>query len=191
MSIIDDEGCYVALVGKIDAAEISSLVAEVEALRPESRPVVIRGITKQQPRLVKWLATAPDMEYAYSGLKLMPTLFPPALEALRTQLVAGLASDLPTCLINVYRNGHDSVGQHSDNERVLGDDPTIVSVSIGASRTFRLMHRYSKRKIDVRLADGDVLVMAGATQRRWLHEIPKEPRVTERRVNLTFRPYVR
>ena len=88
-------------------------------------------------------------------------------------------------LCNLYRDGNDSVGLHADAEPEMG--PVIASLSLGATRTFRLREKGGAVAFSERLPGGSLLIMAGQTQKNFKHEVPKEPRVTQPRINLTFR----
>ena len=90
-------------------------------------------------------------------------------------------------LVNLYRDGQDSMGLHADDERELGVEPVIASVSIGGERNFRLRHRESKELVQVTLGSGSLLVMSGLSQQCWMHDVPKTKRHVEPRINLTFR----
>jgi alkylated DNA repair dioxygenase AlkB len=90
-------------------------------------------------------------------------------------------------LINLYRNGMDSNGWHADNEKELGENPVIASVSFGAERTFKLKSNTGNEKHSILLRNGSILLMDGKTQHEYKHCIPKEPKVLEPRINLTFR----
>ena len=90
-------------------------------------------------------------------------------------------------LLNLYRDGRDSIGFHSDDEPELGVNPVVASVSLGAVRQFVLKHKKSKEKLAFRLARGSLLVMGGACQHHWIHGVPKTAEVVGERVNLTFR----
>jgi alkylated DNA repair dioxygenase AlkB len=88
----------------------------------------------------------------------------------------------------LYRHGQDSNGWHADNEKELGENPIIASVSLGAERMFHMKHRTDKsQKIKINLTHGSLLVMSGSTQHYWLHQIPKTKKHVEERINLTFR----
>ncbi|MEO8011625.1 MAG: alpha-ketoglutarate-dependent dioxygenase AlkB, partial [Dokdonella sp.] len=94
-------------------------------------------------------------------------------------------------LANRYRDGQDSMGWHSDDERELGEQPLIASLSFGAVRRFRLRHKNSGAKpIAIELESGSLLVMAGATQQNYRHDLPKTARAVGERINLTFRRIV-
>jgi alkylated DNA repair dioxygenase AlkB len=89
--------------------------------------------------------------------------------------------------VNLYRNGHDSMGWHSDDEAVNGPAPVIASISLGTKRRFDLRHKQSGHTISVMLPHGSLLVMSGQSQSHWKHRIPKSTRIAEPRINLTFR----
>jgi alkylated DNA repair dioxygenase AlkB len=93
-----------------------------------------------------------------------------------------------SCLLNLYRNGQDSNGWHADDEKVLGENPVIASLSLGAERTFHLKHKKIKAlKHKLILHNGSLLLMKGTTQHNWFHQIPKTKKMIEKRINLTFR----
>lgn len=136
------------------------------------------------PRLTAWFG---DVAYAYSGVLHEPAPFPPIPERLRKRAEALSGTSFNAVLVNFYRHGGDSVGWHSDNEAGLGDCPTIASLSLGAARRFQFRHRKTKETITLELKTGHWLIMAGQTQRFWLHQVPKTTRPVAPRVNLTFR----
>ena len=90
-------------------------------------------------------------------------------------------------LLNLYRDGRDSVSWHADNEPGLGRNPVIASVPLGAPRRFQMKHRAAGHRLALELPPGSCLVMAGATQHHWLHQVPKSARPVGPRINLTFR----
>src|SRR5215471_19318401 len=138
----------------------------------------------------------PGTSYTYSRREYRPLPWIPELLALKscveqvTPLAAYTNLNLPklgynAALCNLYRNGNDSVGLHSDAEPEMG--PVIASVSLGAERMFRLKRANGEVAFSERLPHGSLLVMAGATQTNFKHEVPKEPDITSPRINLTFR----
>ncbi len=138
----------------------------------------------------------PGSNYTYSRREYKPLPWLPELIALRTRVeeatpsFAGTNLNLPrlgynAALCNLYRNGNDSVGLHADAEPEMG--PVIASVSLGAERLFRLKGQDGSVAFAERLSHGSLLIMAGETQKNFKHEVPKEPAVTEARINLTFR----
>ena len=137
-----------------------------------------------------------DARYTYSRREYLPLPWLPELIAIknRVQQVTpreaysnlGLSNvGYNAVLCNLYRDGIDSVGIHADAEPEMG--PVIASVSLGAERLFRLKARDGKIVFAQGLADGSLLIMAGSTQKDFKHEVPKEPRITQPRINLTFR----
>jgi alkylated DNA repair dioxygenase AlkB len=113
---------------------------------------------------------------------------PGALAALRERVCAAAGSGFNSVLCNLYRDGHDSMGMHSDSERELGQDPVIASVSFGEVRRFRLKHRRRpEHRLDMELPHGSVLLMSGSLQHHWLHALPKTDRPCGERINLTWR----
>lgn len=135
------------------------------------------------PRLTAWYGPVP---YAYSGVVHPPAAMPPVVEAIRSA-IAPLAPAMDCVLANRYRDGRDSVSWHADDEAIWGEEPTIASVSFGARRRFVFRHRQSGEKVAVELGHGSLLLMAGSSQRCWLHAVPKTGRAVGERVNLTFR----
>ena len=92
-----------------------------------------------------------------------------------------------SCLLNLYHSGDEGMSWHSDNERELGPQPEIASLSLGAERKFSLKLREKKTRVSVQLENGSLLLMKDATQENWLHSLPKTTKVKEPRINLTFR----
>jgi alkylated DNA repair dioxygenase AlkB len=111
------------------------------------------------------------------------------MRELRTRLEKASGGSFNSVLLNLYRDGVDSMGWHSDDEPELGERPVIASVSLGATRRFRLRHktRADLEPVVVDLEHGSLLIMKGETQRFWKHQLPKSRRVSEPRLNLTFR----
>lgn len=145
-----------------------------------------------QPRLIAWHGD-PDCAYTYSGLSLEPAPWTPELSEILEHIErARPGAGFNSVLLNLYRDGRDSVGWHSDDERTLGSEPEIASVSLGAVRTFQLKHRTrgDLERIDLRLPHGSMLWMAGSTQRCWKHCLPKRAGAVGARINLTFRRVV-
>ena len=136
------------------------------------------------PRMTAWFG---DAGYTYSGIRHQPAPFPPIIQRLRETAKALSGASYNAVLLNLYRHGGDSVGWHSDNEAGLGDRPTIASLSLGGTRRFQFRHRRTKETITLELKEGHWLIMAGETQRFWLHRVPKTATAVERRINLTFR----
>jgi alkylated DNA repair dioxygenase AlkB len=99
-------------------------------------------------------------------------------------------SEYDACLLNYYHNGSEGMGWHSDNEKTMGEEPIIASLSLGAGRKFSFKHNDSKQKIDLFLEHGSLIVMQGITQKHWKHALPTSRKVNSPRINLTFRNFV-
>lgn len=153
----------------------------------------IAGKEYLQPRLSAWYGDR-GAAYKYSGLSLEPLAWTPALAKLRGEVEAEVGSRFNSALLNLYRNGQDSMGLHADNERELGANPVIASVSLGAARRFIL--KYATKDVgkgaavdpvEILLEHGSLLLMEGTTKHHWKHYVPKERGVLRPRINLTFR----
>lgn len=152
--------------------------------------ICVFGKTYPQPRLTHLFAND-DRPYSYSNITMHPSAFPKYLEQLKLKIEQLISAQFTTCLVNLYRNGQDSNGWHADNEKELGENPIIASLSLGASRFFHLKHRNNTAlKTKIELTHGSLLIMGGATQHYWLHQIPKTKKISDPRINLTFRKLV-
>lgn len=150
--------------------------------------IVLWGKEHLQPRLSAWYGDA-NSHYYYSGVALKPLPWTATLLRIKDDIEQATGRRFNSVLLNLYRDENDSVGWHSDAEPELGKMPVIASLSLGATRTFRLRHRTRKdlKPVSVELTDGSLLLMAGTTQRFWQHAVPKERTACSRRINLTFR----
>ncbi len=143
-----------------------------------------------QPRLSAWYGE-PGTIYSYSGLTLTPKPYTSALQIIKSKVELTARTTFNSVLLNLYRTGTDSMGWHSDDEKELGNNPIIASLSLGASRTFVLKHKHQKNlQIKLNLPHGSLLLMQGSNQHHWLHSLPKMKTVVEPRINLTFRKIV-
>lgn len=169
-------------------AEADALFAElVDAIAWERHRVRIFGREIDAPRLSCWIGDA-GTAYTYSNVRFEPRPWPPALAALRARVGEACGETFNSVLANLYRDGADSMGWHSDDEPELGPAPVIASLSLGAVRRFRLRHKRDAsitRVLD--LPHGSLLRMAGATQRLYRHDLPKTRAAVGPRLNLTFR----
>jgi alkylated DNA repair dioxygenase AlkB len=138
------------------------------------------------PRLTAWQGEQ-DAVYVYSGIRNVPQAWTPAVSELKAAAEATSGARFNSVLLNRYRSGADSMGWHADREPELGRQPVIASVSLGVARRFDLQHNRSGVVQSFSLKGGSLLVMKGDTQAQWRHRVPKEPRVSGERINLTFR----
>lgn len=150
----------------------------------EEREINARGKKVMQPRLMGW---GGELAYLYSGQVLEPRPLHPVLKELSERLSSTLNHPFNHVVTNLYRDGHDRVGYHADDEPELGYEPLIASVSLGATRRFVMRHKYKKRKKSITLKHGSLLLMGGTCQHRWYHAVLAEPHVEAPRINLTFR----
>lgn len=137
-------------------------------------------------RKVAWYGD-PGSAYSYSGTTKQPLAWTDVMLELKqiVQHTAGL--DFNSCLLNLYHHGGEGMGWHSDDEKALGGNPCIASVSFGAERKFSLKHKSTSQAFSLILESGSLLVMKDTTQAHWLHSIPKTKKITTPRISLTFR----
>ena len=119
----------------------------------------------------------------------IPIIFTPFLKEIESQIAKICGFTFNSCLLNSYRDGNEGMSYHRDNERTLVEEYPIASLSFGAERKFQLKHRETGEKVEVLLENNSMLLMTGAIQEQWLHALPKSKKVTEKRINLTFRQY--
>lgn len=163
------------------------------SIRWEQPIVKVYGKYHPIPRKQAWYGD-PGAVMLYSGRAFEPLAWISPLLELKQKLESDVSTAFNSVLTNLYRDGNDKVGWHADDEPELGLQPTIASLSLGATRKFCLKPKPQSfqannpsKRIDIFLAHGDLLVMRGATQNNWLHTVPTETRVTTPRINLTFR----
>lgn len=141
-------------------------------------------------RKVAWYGDS-DFSYTYSGTTKQARVWTPELSVLKSLVEKLTGTVFNSCLLNLYHDGNEGMAWHSDDEKSLGKDSTIASVSFGAEREFRLKHKRTDDKVSVLLESGSLLVMKDTTQTHWLHCIPKSKKIRTPRINLTFRTMVR
>ena len=152
----------------------------------EQPEITIFGNTVLEPRLSTWHNELGE-GYKYSGVMRRAQPFSEILSDIRNRCAEVTNATFNSVLVNFYRNGQDGLGWHSDNEACNGPEPTIASVSLGATRRFDMRHRKTGETIKIQLESGSLLVMAGKSQHCWVHQVAKTKRVNEPRINLTFR----
>ena len=148
--------------------------------------IKIFGKTHQIPRLQSWYADD-GIEYTYSGKKLQRHNWNKTLIEIKQEIESITSIKFNSVLANLYRNGNDSMGLHSDNEKELGINPVIASLSLGESRDILFKHKNIKTSINIPQTSGQLIVMSGQTQKYWKHEIKKTKKFKKPRINLTFR----
>ncbi|MGL5892241.1 MAG: alpha-ketoglutarate-dependent dioxygenase AlkB family protein, partial [Bacteroidia bacterium] len=172
----------------IAAETATELFTQLRAsLNWQQQPIRMFGRMIMQPRLTAWYGDQ-GAAYTYSGLKNEPLPWTAELSALRKKLEQETGFRFNSVLCNCYRSGTDSMGWHSDDEKELGADPVIASVSLGQSRRFLLRNKTNhSQKHTLLLGHGSLLLMHGETQRNWQHSLPRTYTPCNERINLTFR----
>ncbi len=155
---------------------------------PWQQPEIhIAGKRIKIPRLQAWYGDSGAC-YRYSGLLMEPLIWTDTLVEVKKRVEQLCSCRFNSALVNFYRDGNDSVGWHSDDEPELGCNPSIASVSLGATRGFQIQHKADKhRKLTIDLVHGDLVLMQGEFQHHWRHQLPKTRKLVAGRINITFR----
>jgi alkylated DNA repair dioxygenase AlkB len=138
-------------------------------------------------RKVAWFG---DVDYHYAGGIKIANPWTKELLELKELLECFLKVKFNACLLNLYHDGQEGMGWHSDNEKSIEPDSVIASLSLGSARLFSFKHHPKNLKTSLILDNGSLLVMKGVTQRFWKHSLPKTKKSKEIRINLTFRTMV-
>lgn len=152
----------------------------------EQRELVIYGRPVLTPRLTHWVG---ETDYRFSGGTEPAHDWHPALAFLRDRLTENLGEPFNSVMANLYRDGQDSIGAHKDDEPQLDREPIIASINLGAQRDFVAKHDTTGERQVFPLGHGDLVVMSGRSQLDWTHAVPKRARVSEPRINLTYRTW--
>ncbi|MGJ4745059.1 alpha-ketoglutarate-dependent dioxygenase AlkB family protein [Leptospira sp. SA-E8] len=137
-------------------------------------------------RKVAWYGDS-DYEYTYSNTTKKALSWTKELSELKSLTEKITETKYNSCLLNLYNNGDEGMAWHSDDEKALGKNTTIASLSFGAERKFYFRHKSTKEQISLILEHGSLLIMKGETQGSWLHSLPKTKSIKQPRINLTFR----
>jgi alkylated DNA repair dioxygenase AlkB len=181
----DGEAYYQASLFKETecASILRSLMEEIPWAHDETVMFGKRIITK---RKVAWFADG-GISYSYSGTVKRAHTWTDLLLELKGTVEARTGLEYNSCLLNLYHHGEEGMGWHSDDEKSIAAGSSIASLSFGAERKFSFRHKATGETVSIVLGNGSLLDMRGQTQRNWQHQLPKSRRVTEPRVNLTFR----
>lgn len=150
---------------------------------------VIFGKHLVTARKVAWYGDS-HYAYAYSGTVKQALLWTEELRELKTLVENLSGATFNSCLLNLYHDGNEGMAWHSDDEKSLGRNTAIASLSFGAERKFGFKHKRTQETVSLMLEDGSLLVMKDATQTHWLHRLPKSAKIKTPRINLTFRTIV-
>jgi alkylated DNA repair dioxygenase AlkB len=168
------------------AAYLSRLLRE---LRWHADHFVVDGRRFEIPRLQAWHADN-GIQYSYSNNLLQSRPWIEPLLEIRRHVEQRVGHAFNSVLVTYYRDGDDHVTWHADDERELGDQPVIASLSLGATRRFEFRNKSDGTGGGMPLRAGDLLLMAPEFQSHWDHRVPREPAIQEPRINLTFRQVV-
>ena len=156
-----------------------------EEVKWEKVTIKLFGREYLSPRLTAWYG---EKSYEYSGYKWGKNTWPKSIKKIKEDIEKLTSLEFNGVLVNLYRNGQDSMGWHSDNEKELGGDPKIVSVVFGETRRFLIRDKkLKKNKKEIKFENGDIMLMGSGVQKNWEHSIPKTAKNVGERVNLTFR----
>lgn len=171
-----------------DAKKIQSILEKDTLWKADT--ITVFGKTHPQPRLTA-LYGEEGKPYSYSNIVMQPNALTPVLKKIKSDIENESNATFSTVLLNLYRDGNDSNGWHSDNEKELGADPIIASLSFGEKRVFHLKHKTDPTlKYKIELEHGSLLLMGSGSQTNWKHQLPKSKRKMQPRINLTFRNIV-
>ena len=153
----------------------------------KQEPIILFGRSIMQPRLTAMYGE-PGVHYAYSGIDMQATPWTDTLKTILQKVSSLTDASFNIALLNLYRDGNDSMGWHRDNEKSMGGHPAIASVSLGATRDFQI-RRYKEKGsvITLPLSHGSIVLMKGEMQNYWEHQVPKTKKQVSARVNITFR----
>jgi alkylated DNA repair dioxygenase AlkB len=168
--------------------EADSLFLELlENIPWQQDEIMVYGKKHLQPRLTALYGNE-GKPYSYSNITMKPHYWTLTLQKIKSLVENVSCTNFTTVLLNYYRDGSDSNGWHADNEKELGINPVIASLSLGAERNFQLKHNFdTSQKKNLILENGSLLLMKGTTQHYWKHQVPKTTKPVGPRINLTFR----
>lgn len=187
LNIIDQDGIALYHEKVISGEQIKPLYDELlNNINWENERVVMFGKEIITKRKVAFYSD-PSIAYTYASKTKIGLPWGDPLIKLKNIVESLTKQTYNACLLNLYHNGEEAMGWHSDNEKEIIANSSIASLSIGASRKFSFKHKVTKETISIQLENGSLLEMKGTIQTHWLHTLPKSKKITESRINLTFR----
>jgi len=187
LNIIDQDGIALYHEKVLTDEQIKPLYEELlNKINWENERVVMFGKEIITKRKVAFYSD-PLIAYTYSSKTKIGLPWKDPLIILKNIVESLTKQTYNACLLNLYHNGEEAMGWHSDNEKEIIANSSIASLSIGASRKFSFKHKVTKETISIQLGNGSLLEMKGTIQSHWLHTLPKSKKITESRINLTFR----
>lgn len=190
IELLNDDSGKLVLYNDFDLNRSIDLESWLDVSVFSQERIVLFGKQFLQPRLIRFEGDA-GVEYTYSNKTYSAEPWSESSEEIRERLKLYTKTAFNSVLINLYRDGNDSMGLHADNESSLGENPTIASVSYGVSRIIKFKKNDGSKRVEVELKHCSLLVMSGAIQSNWKHEISKTKKVFDPRVNYTFRRIIR
>ena len=186
-NILNKDG-IVYYYGKILSSEAANHCFDllIQNIQWENDDLVFFGKHVTTKRKVAWYGDS-EYVYTYSNSTKRALAWTKELCALKQIVEKYAETKFNSCLLNLYHNGNEGMGWHSDDEESLGKNNTIASLSFGAERKFSFKHKRTKQIVSLVLEHGSLLVMKGATQSNWLHSLPKSKNIMQPRISLTFR----
>jgi len=178
---------YPKVFDEIHSVRLMTLLQD--SLKWEPDQLVMYGKKITTRRKVAWVAN-PKCSYTYSGVLKSPQAWTSELLLIKEQLEAIARCEFNSCLLNLYHDGDDGMGWHSDDEKELDPQAPIASLSLGAERKFAFRHKKNKEMISIFLENGSALIMHAPTQDFWHHALLKTKTVSAPRINLTFRKII-
>src|SRR5690606_20501527 len=181
-------------VGSVIDYRSAVYYAVLRTLPWQSDIVTLFGKTHVTTRQIVWMGDS-AASYQYSGhrrqaIEWTDSVFHVRHHIERQLLKIGINTHFNSCLLNYYPSGDDGMGYHADDEKELGNQPVIASLSLGATRKFVLKHKKTQDKVELYLESGQLIVMHGETQKCWKHTVTKTKTVLEGRISLTFRQMI-
>jgi alkylated DNA repair dioxygenase AlkB len=147
---------------------------------------IIYGKNVMTKRKIAWFSDH-SATFSYSGITRLSKTWDPLVLEIKKQIEQTLNYKFNSCLLNLYHNGIEGMGWHSDKTKEFGDVTTIATLSLGTKRRFDFKHIKTGQKVSIQLEPGSLLVMTDNTQVNWLHQLPKTTKVKDGRISLTFR----
>ena len=182
--VVNDHGCILS-PGAADA--LYERLLHALPWRPDV--AVVNGTVMQTARHALWYGDR-AFRYLHSGVPRQAEPWPDELLVEARRLAEKHSGTrFNSCVLNLYHDGSEGMGWHSDSEAAYGAHTAIASLSLGATRKFAFMHKRTRERRDMLLRHGQLVVMRGETQRHWLHAIAKTATVTTPRISLTFRTF--
>jgi len=190
LHIINFEGEAI-YYGPIFSPEQSSLFFDdlLKGIEWKNEEIIIFGKEIISKRKVAFYGDD-GVEYTYSNKTKKGLVWIDHLLKIKSLVESHTQVNYNGCLLNLYHDGNEGMGWHSDGEKEILTNSSIASISLGIDRKFSFKNKLSKETVSIQLENGSLLEMKGAIQKHWLHALPKSKKITKPRINLTFRQFV-